>query len=188
MLRDITGLNTGKVGEYRIRIVGVGGQGVISAGVILAISLASEGYNVSQTQSYGAEVSGTPNVADVVFSKSEILFPYIEEADILISLHKLGYERYGAILRKGGILIYDPHISPLHPPEGVTAYNVPAAKISEKCIGSSRGLNLVMLGSLSRILGCPTVDSLVEAAHNTIGGGDFKKLILEGYRFIDEGT
>lgn len=187
-LRDTIAQKQEAIEALNIRIVGIGGQGVIASGIILAKALIKEGFNVAQTQSYGAEVSGTPNSADIVCSRREILYPYVEEADVIISLHKLGFEKYGQALKPNGILIYESELSRIEePPKNIVVYSIPAAELSEDIGGDRRGLNLVMLGAISRVLGFPTLDSLASSIPSTIRReGEFKKYLVAGYEYFEK--
>ncbi|MDK2782962.1 MAG: 2-oxoglutarate ferredoxin oxidoreductase subunit gamma, partial [Thermococcaceae archaeon] len=54
---------TGWVVKMQIRIAGIGGQGVILAGIILGEAAAIEGLNVVQTQDYGSQSRGGHSIA-----------------------------------------------------------------------------------------------------------------------------
>jgi 2-oxoglutarate ferredoxin oxidoreductase subunit gamma len=45
----------------------------------------------TQSQSYGAEARGGLTRTDVIISDTEVLFPKIEQAHILATLHQRGY-------------------------------------------------------------------------------------------------
>lgn len=94
----------------RLRIVfsGSGGQGVITAAVILAeAAVMFDDLNAVQSQSYGAEARGGAARAEVIISNSEIFFPKVLQADVLICLTQTAYDKYYTILRPGSILITD---------------------------------------------------------------------------------
>ena len=71
----------------RIIFSGSGGQGVITASIILAEAAAlHEGLNAVQAQSYGPEARGGATRADVILSEEEIRFPKVTQPNILICL------------------------------------------------------------------------------------------------------
>ena len=64
----------------RCRIVfsGSGGQGVITAAILLAeAAVIEEGLNAVQTQVYGAAARGGATRSDVIVAEEEIFFPKV---------------------------------------------------------------------------------------------------------------
>ena len=67
------------------RLAGEGGQGLITAGIILAAAAAEyTQYNATQTQSYGPESRGGASKADVIISDEDIDYPEMKTADYLV--------------------------------------------------------------------------------------------------------
>jgi len=134
--------------ERSILITGVGGQGIVFASTVLARALYRQGYYVSQLQSYGAAVRGTPVVAWVVYSDRAITCPFIEEYENIVILHQDGYEE--CVKKKGfkaDCVIVDEDLVPNPPPKSIT---LPMNREAEK--HRCRGLvNIVALGVLSRL-------------------------------------
>ncbi len=94
----------------RTRIVfsGSGGQGVITAAIVLAeAAVIHEGMNATQSQSYGAAARGGATRSDIIISDFDIDFPKVSQPNILICLTQNAYNTYGPIIRPGGTLITD---------------------------------------------------------------------------------
>ncbi len=94
----------------RVRLVfsGSGGQGVITAAIILAeAAVIHEGMNATQSQSYGAAARGGSTRSDIIISDSEINFPEVTQPNILVCLTQDAYNSYSSIIRPGGILLTD---------------------------------------------------------------------------------
>lgn len=94
----------------RTRLVfsGSGGQGVITAAIILAeAAVIYEGKNATQSQSYGAAARGGSTRSDIIISESEINFPEVTQPNILVCLTQDAYNSYSSIIRPGGILLSD---------------------------------------------------------------------------------
>ncbi|HSL40375.1 MAG TPA: 2-oxoacid:acceptor oxidoreductase family protein, partial [Desulforhopalus sp.] len=94
----------------RIRIVfsGSGGQGVITAAIILAeAAVIYEGMNATQSQSYGAAARGGATRSDIILSETEINYPEVTQPNILICLTQQAYNSYSPLIRPGGILLSD---------------------------------------------------------------------------------
>lgn len=92
---------------YAIRIGGIGGQGNIKMGLILAKALTYDKRWVVQTQSYGAQVRGGIAYSDVLFSKEPIDYPKAHIFDIQYMMHQQALEKFIPFLRPNGILICD---------------------------------------------------------------------------------
>jgi 2-oxoglutarate ferredoxin oxidoreductase subunit gamma len=91
-----------------IRLAGEGGQGMILAGIILAEAAAIyDNQNVVQTQSYGPEARGGASRAEVVISHSEIDYPEVISADVLVAMSQEACDKFSGSLKKGGLLIVD---------------------------------------------------------------------------------
>jgi len=159
--------------RQEIRIAGFGGQGIISAGLMLAAAACIHGdKNAVQTRSYGPESRGGSCKSEVVISDGEIDFPAVTEPDVLVAMSQEAYDTYVDTVKKGGTLLLD---SDLVPKEKVTSYlrvlRVPATKIAEE-VGKTLVANVVMLGALTSIT-------------NLVGAECIKKSILSS---IPEGT
>lgn len=90
-----------------IRLAGMGGQGMVLAGVILADAAIRDGKNVAQTQGYGPEARGGASRSEVVISDGEIDYPEVIQADILLCMSQEACDRYNGSLKKNGLLIVD---------------------------------------------------------------------------------
>lgn len=94
----------------RVRLVfsGSGGQGVITAAIILAeAAVIHEGMNATQSQSYGAAARGGSTRSDIIISDKEINFPEVTQPNVLVCLTQEAYNSYSSIIRPGGILLTD---------------------------------------------------------------------------------
>ena len=139
--------------RFEIRLAGFGGQGIIKAGLMLAMaSCIYEDRNAVQTQSYGPESRGGSCKSEVVISDEEIDYPKVVDPDILVVMSQAAYNTYAETVKKGGILLLDPGMVPSHESKNVDVrvFMVPAAKIAEQ-LGKTIVANVVMLGALVAI-------------------------------------
>lgn len=144
---------------------GSGGQGVITAAVILAeAAIFGEGLNAVQTQVYGPEARGGSARSDVIVADREIWFPKVLEPNVLVCLSQMAYNKYSELVRPGGVVIVDSHSVkrwahahsreielPLH--ETIVALNGGDER-------STRGINVCLLGALSRLSPVVSFDSM----------------------------
>jgi len=98
--------------ELRLRLSGIGGQGIVFAGRLLAHALLDTGKHVALRYSYGAEVMGTPVHSEIVISSEPILCPYFRDADVAVVLHPRAFPEAFSQLSPTGFLILDSAINP----------------------------------------------------------------------------
>ena len=94
----------------RCRLVfsGSGGQGIITAAVILSeAAVLYENMNAVQSQAYGPAARGGATRSDIIISESNINFPKVIQPNVLICLTQEAYNTFCNIIRPGGLLITD---------------------------------------------------------------------------------
>lgn len=94
----------------RCRLVfsGSGGQGLISAAIILSeTAVVHEGLEAVQSQSYGAAARGGATRSDVIISDETINMPKVFQPNVLMCLTQESYNKFRSIIRPGGLLITD---------------------------------------------------------------------------------
>lgn len=129
-----------------IRIAGFGGQGTVLAGYLLgkAFSL-YQGLEAVMTQSYGPEARGGASSSNIVVADREIAFPFVQQADILITLSQEAYSRFREETKPGAIIMLDTSL--VNPDPGDNTLGLPATEIAEQ-LGNRIVANVVMLGFL----------------------------------------
>ena len=93
--------------RLEIRLAGMGGQGMILAGVILADAAIRDGKHAVQTQSYGPEARGGASRSEVIVCDQEIDYPEVISADILVCMSQQACDKYYRDIKRGGLLIVD---------------------------------------------------------------------------------
>lgn len=145
----------------RVRLVfsGSGGQGVITAAIILAeAAVIHEGLNATQSQSYGAAARGGATRSDIIISEGEINFPEVTQPNILICLTQDAYNTYSSIIRPGGSLLTDSRFVQITRKVDAKQIELPMYDTVMEKIGKPVVFNICVLGAL---LG---IDELVRPA------------------------
>ena len=155
--------------EKEILISGFGGQGIVLAGNILGKAAALyDKKHATLTQSYGPEARGGSCSAQVVISEDEILFPYVEEPQVMVCMSQEGYTKNVGTLVHGGLLIWDTDLVQTKAPDPSWAtYHIPASRFAEE-LGNVMMANIVMLGFLSAVSDLVEVESLREAVLSSV--------------------
>lgn len=87
---------------------GSGGQGVITAAIILAeAAVLYENLNAVQSQSYSAAARGGATRSDIIIADSAIHYPKVIQPNVLVCLTQEAYNNFYRIIRPGGLLITD---------------------------------------------------------------------------------
>lgn len=153
-------------------LVGVGGQGTLLASRILGNTLLSQGFDVKVSEVHGMSQRGGSVVTYIKYG-DKVYSPVIEkgEADVIVSFEELEAARWLPYLKKGGKLITNTQqVEPMPVITGAAEY--PAGiieKISAKGVGivaldalslaneagSSRAVNVVLMGVLSTMMEFP---------------------------------
>jgi len=168
--------------RLEVRLAGFGGQGIVSAGLMLAMAAClHDNRNAVETRSYGPESRGGACKSEVVISDGEIDFPTVTEPDVLVVMSQEAYNTYADTVKKGGTLLLD---SDLVPKEKVTShiriFKVPATKIA-KGVGKTLIANVVMLGALTSITSLVSAKSMKKSILSAIPRGT-EKLNLEAFK------
>ncbi len=149
-------------GIVQIRLGGLGGQGIVLAGILLGHAGIIDGRWVSGANSYGAQARGSACRAEVVLSEQPVDFPHILDVDILVAMSQSAYDQFVRDTKKGGLVVFDkklvePDVSiPVHQP-------IPATEVAIHELGNKQVANIVMLGALTALTNVISKQS-IEAA------------------------
>jgi 2-oxoglutarate ferredoxin oxidoreductase subunit gamma len=144
-----------------IRIAGTGGQGVVTAGRILAEAAILAGNNATHSQVYGPQSRGGASRSDVVIATEEIRFPLADDIDLLVVLSAAAYSRYQPELGKRGRLIVDSRCAP--DSFNGDADRFPVVDTARAISGSQLVTGVVALGVLQALVGVVDAESLGRA-------------------------
>jgi 2-oxoisovalerate ferredoxin oxidoreductase beta subunit len=134
--------------DFRIKVAGFGGQGVLMLGEILAEAGLDAGLEVSWLPSYGPEMrSGTSN-CQVRLATQPIDSPLVTHPNVLMALNEPSLRKFLGTVEPGGWVLYNGESLPT----GVIRDDVnfivqPFSEMGDH-LGDARAGNIVMLGAL----------------------------------------
>lgn len=161
--------------RFEIRLAGMGGQGLILAGIILAeAATIFDGKNAVQSQSYGPESRGGASRSEVVISPEdiEIDYPKVTSPDLLLLMSQEAMDRYGKEIQPDGLMIIDSTF--VKEPEKAGCKKIvslPITEITKEHFGKALTANIVALGSIVALTGIVTVESLEKAVLKRVPKG-----------------
>lgn len=160
-----------------ILLVGVGGQGTILTSKILSKGFVENGYDVKMAEIHGMSQRGGTVTTQIRYGE-KVYSPVIEKgcADIIVAFEKCEALRFLTDLKKDGILVInDYELPPVsvnigaaeYPSEIIEEYknvvgkeNVQVIKAYDiaKELGNTKCMNIVLLGSLVKMLKLESID------------------------------
>lgn len=132
--------------RHEIRIAGAGGQGVVTAGRILAEAAILSGFNATHSQVYGPQSRGGASRSDVVIADTDIGFPIADLIDLLIVLSPEAYLRFG--LETDARLIVDERAVTEGTSDTGEMHRFGMVDAARKVSGSEIAVGVVALGTL----------------------------------------
>ena len=156
-----------------IKVGGLGGQGVILAGMIIGRGAAIyDSKHSTLTQSFGPEARGSACSAQVIVADDPVEYPYVTKADILVVMSQEACARFAPDMSPTGTLLYEAElVDPKgHAPEGVTCHGVPSTRIAEE-LQRRMVANIVMVGFFAAMTDLVGVDALRESVKASVPPG-----------------
>ncbi|MGD9552165.1 MAG: 2-oxoacid:acceptor oxidoreductase family protein [Candidatus Caldatribacteriota bacterium] len=152
-----------------ICLSGSGGQGLILAGIILAEAAGIyDGFEVTQTQSYGPEARGGASRSEVIISNEKIDYPKIIKSDILLALTQKACDKYVQNLKDDGILLVDSTDVVKIPSFSGKIYQYPITEDALKIIGNQLVANIISLGIMVQLTAIVSQDAIKKAVEARI--------------------
>ena len=155
----------------RCRMVfsGSGGQGVITASIILAeAAVLYENLNAVQSQSYGAAARGGATRSDVIISDSTIDYPKVIQPNVLVCLTQDAYNKFYQRIRPGGLLITDDRFVKTQKKVDAQQRELPMYESVMEKIGKPIVFNICMLGSVIRMTELLSPESIMKVLETRI--------------------
>jgi 2-oxoglutarate ferredoxin oxidoreductase subunit gamma len=155
----------------RCRMVfsGSGGQGVITATIILAeAAVIYENLNAVQSQSYGPEARGGATRSDVIISESNIDYPKVIQPNVLVCLTQEAYNKFYQIIRPGGLLLTDTRYVQTNKKVDAQQKELPMFQSVMDKIGKPIVFNICMLGVVLALTNLIAPESIMKVLENRI--------------------
>src|SRR5579871_1232531 len=135
-----------------MRIAGESGEGVVSTGDLVTQSAARAGFQVLTFKTFPAEIKGGHVLYQLRLSDGPLTAPG-DAIDILLAFNQEAYDTSYALLRDGGLLIYDS--AAFTPPADDRCRHraVPLTEIAKTQLKFELGKNVVAVGVTAAMFG-----------------------------------
>lgn len=149
--------------KQEIIIAGFGGQGILSAGRLLAYAGMLENKNVSWLPSYGPEMRGGTANCHVIISDEPVGSPILNSATTLIVMNKPSLDKFEKSVLKGGKIFIDSSLVDKRPVrKDVEVYEIPATQLASE-MGNLTYANIIILGKLMAVTGVVSRENFIKA-------------------------
>ncbi|MCP4401232.1 MAG: 2-oxoacid:ferredoxin oxidoreductase subunit gamma [bacterium] len=135
--------------KCRLVFTGAGGQGVITAAIVLAeAAVLHENLNATQAQSYGPEARGGATRSDVIIDASAIRYPKVSRANVLVCLTQKAYTKFYSLISPGGLLLTETRFVQKASKVDARQFELPMYETVMEQIGKPIVFNICMLGAV----------------------------------------
>lgn len=146
-----------------IIVAGFGGQGILSAGRLLAYAGMIEGKYVSWLPSYGAEMRGGTANCHIVISDQPVGSPILNNANAIIVMNTPSLVKFEHLLTENGIIVADSSLVDKKPSRmDVEFHPIDATRISIE-LNEQTLASVILLGRLNLKLNLFKRESFEEA-------------------------
>jgi 2-oxoglutarate ferredoxin oxidoreductase subunit gamma len=152
--------------SLEIRLQGLGGQGIISAGFLIgsAASL-QEHREVVMTEDYSPYITGGWSRADLVISDEQIDYPLVKQPNLLIALSQDAFDTNWNLTAPDATIVTEASMVKAGPLDGRKLYPVPALSVAEE-LKRRVVANIVVLGFVAEKTKVVGRDALLKAVLN----------------------
>ncbi|HHV60207.1 MAG TPA: 2-oxoacid:ferredoxin oxidoreductase subunit gamma [Clostridiaceae bacterium] len=131
-----------------IIIAGFGGQGILSAGRLLAYAGMLGNMNVSWLPSYGPEMRGGTANCNVIITDGQVGSPILNSSTSLIVMNTPSLAKFESFVEPGGIIVIDSSLVDRKCTRNdIKVFEIPATRIASE-MGNQVFANIILLGKL----------------------------------------
>jgi len=161
----------------KLIIAGFGGQGIITAGEVLAWIAMSFDMKVTHYPSYGAEMRGGTANCTVVISDEEIFSPVVSHPDSVLVMNEPSLKKFMPVVVKDGSLIYDSTLVKVqNERKDIKIVSFPVTQEADR-LGNSKVANMILLGLFLKIKKLFDPEKVVNAIEKFFTSKNKKNLI-----------
>jgi 2-oxoglutarate ferredoxin oxidoreductase subunit gamma len=172
------------VERKEVILAGIGGGGILTAGLLLGRVASAYYKNVICFPTYDISKRGGRIECTVIFSNEEIASPIVDQvSNVVVADPKQIPDYEGRVCHGGTLFVESSGFSGEIKRDDITIIKVPAIKTSIDISGDSRSAINVFLGILTSSKNILSTDSIEQELQNTFSGKEnILKINLEAFR------
>ncbi|MGB9589621.1 MAG: 2-oxoacid:acceptor oxidoreductase family protein [candidate division WOR-3 bacterium] len=172
--------------RIEIKLAGSGGQGLLTAGKLLAEAALIEGKKVVEVKNYGPEARLGSSSSDVIISDGEIYYPRTERPHAVLMMNQESYNKFGSRVRDGGIMLVDTDfVSSPQSFNNARLYTYNLTTTAKDVTGYPMTANILGLAVIVSLTGVVKKESLAEAIKRELANKE--KFIPPNLKALDVG-
>lgn len=171
-----------------VKLGGLGGQGVLTAGLLLAQAGMNSFKHVTWFPSYSAAMRGGEVDCTVILSQKEINSPIVSRPEIVVVMSLFSLDMFEEKVVPGGMLFIDSSVvkRELHR-DDLKVFKIPASDIAAD-LGSNQVSNLVLLGAVSKATGTLPLEEIETELKRKLGEEGKESLIPLNKQALERGA
>lgn len=143
-----------------IRFAGIGGQGAVLLGDVLAHAGALDGISSACSTLYGSQARGGAAKSEVILSRHPIDFPHAEHPHVLVALSQEAFDAFAESMADPAIVLCDSYFVKKTDRPGLDVRPFAATQTVLDELGKSQPANFFLLGVLVEMTRCVSRESL----------------------------
>jgi 2-oxoglutarate ferredoxin oxidoreductase subunit gamma len=169
-----------------IVFAGFGGQGVLTAGLVISQVALYNGLNATWMPSYGPAMRGGTANCTVKYSSGRIYSPGREQPDVIMALNIPSFNAFIQAVKPGGLMLIDGDIvtCDTNVRDDVKIVSVPGSSIATDELKNPKGLNIVMIGAMVKVMGDFTKEDAIAGMSDMFrkkGKGKFEEANIAAF-------
>lgn len=138
---------------------GFGGQGVLTAGLIVSQIALFKGVNATWMPAYGAAQRGGTANCTVKYGEEKIYNPGQQRPDLVLAMNTPSFKKFVTMVKPGGTILVnaDMMTEDTNVRDDIKVVSVHCNQIADE-VGHTKGANIVMIGAITKLLGDFTHD------------------------------
>jgi 2-oxoglutarate ferredoxin oxidoreductase subunit gamma len=157
--------------SFTVMIGGLGGQGALLFGKLLAEASLKKYNNVLFFPNYGGLVRGGLAECTVVLSDGKVSSPVVEKPEAAIAMSIPSLKDYESRLKPGGVLIVDLEMTPSKiSRQDIKVIDMPANRAARD-MGDGTVANLIFLGAYIKLTGVGSIELVEKVLEKKLAGG-----------------
>ncbi len=148
---------------------GSGGQGIMSAGIMLAHTAIDMEKHSTFLPEYGPEQRGGSAKCTVIISDGEIVSPLTKKCDTLVAMNEQAYNKFSDDIKEGGLLVINSsRVKSVGDRADVKVLSVPVDDIALE-LGNVKMANTVLIGALVGATDIVSKEAIAEGLNAKFG-------------------
>lgn len=140
---------------------GSGGQGIMSAGMMLAHAAIDMGKHATFLPEYGPEQRGGSAKCTVIISDDEIVSPLPKKCNNFVAMNEQAFNKFSSDVKEGGVMVLNSsRVTSAVDSADVKVISVPVDDVALE-VGNIKVANIVIIGALIGATGVVSKDVFV---------------------------